>query len=103
MVDLDGDSDEELIVGHRDPNPEGTTNPKGPGLFVYDPVADADGESEPSRFEKHAIDDGGVAVEDAMAADLDGDGRPELIAGGRATHNVRIYWNRPADGGGRDR
>ncbi|MGZ3428634.1 MAG: FG-GAP repeat domain-containing protein [Polyangia bacterium] len=27
-------------------------------------------------------------------ADLDGDGRPEIIAGGRSTHNVRIYLNR---------
>ena len=26
-------------------------------------------------------------------ADLDGDGRPEVIAAGRASHNVVIYWN----------
>jgi hypothetical protein len=39
------------------------------------------------------IDDGGCAVEDALAADLNGDGQPDLIAGGRATHNVVIYWN----------
>ena len=30
------------------------------------------------------------------AADLDGDGRPEIIAAGRDTHNLKIYWNRPA-------
>ena len=35
-----------------------------------------------------------MACEDALAADLDGDGRPDIIAGGRATHNVKIYWNR---------
>ena len=35
-----------------------------------------------------------MACEDALAADLNGDGRPEIIACGRATHNVRIYWNR---------
>jgi hypothetical protein len=46
-------------------------------------------------FERHVID-GGVAVEDALAADLDGDGHPDLIAGGRATHIVEVYWNRPA-------
>jgi hypothetical protein len=27
-------------------------------------------------------------------ADLDGDGRPDIVAVGRATHNARIYWNR---------
>lgn len=94
-TDLDGDGDQELIIGHRDPNPGGAENPAAPGLYVYDPVAGSD----PVRFERHAIDVGGVAVEDAIAADLDGDGRPEIIAGGRATHNVRIYWNRPAGDG----
>ncbi|WP_435017656.1 FG-GAP repeat domain-containing protein [Tundrisphaera sp. TA3] len=103
-ADLDGDGDEELIVGQRDKNPEITTNlapsgmsfgpglpPKlrGPGVLVYDPE---DGVTVP-HFKKYAIDDGGVAVEDLVAADLDGDGRPEIIAGGRATHNVKIYWN----------
>ena len=29
-----------------------------------------------------------------MVADLDGDGRNDIIAGGRATHNVKIYRNR---------
>jgi hypothetical protein len=40
------------------------------------------------------LDPGGVAVEDLAAADLDGDGRIDLIASGRATQNVKIYWNR---------
>jgi hypothetical protein len=35
-----------------------------------------------------------MGCEDAVAADLDADGRPDIIAGGRATHNVKIYWNR---------
>ncbi|RUL89092.1 hypothetical protein TsocGM_03740 [Tautonia sociabilis] len=98
-ADLDDDSDQELIIGQRDPNPDGSGNHKGPGLFIYDPVPG----SQPLAFEKRVIEDGGVAVEDATAADLDGDGRPELIAGGRATHNVRIYWNRPGPASGGDR
>jgi hypothetical protein len=28
-----------------------------------------------------------------VAADLDADGRPDVVAGGRASHNVKIYWN----------
>lgn len=90
-TDLDGDGDDELIIGQRDPNREAPNAPRGPGIYVFDPKSNADGLS----FDRHAIDEGGVACEDALAADLDGDGRPEIIAGGRATHNVRVYWNRP--------
>jgi hypothetical protein len=89
-ADLDGDGDQELIVGQRDKSAEAGREPRGPGLFVYDPRP----ASAPLAFDRHVIDDGGVGCEDALAADLDGDGRPDLIAGGRSTHNVRIYWNR---------
>jgi hypothetical protein len=91
-ANLDGDGDEELIIGQRDPNRPGTSAPRGPGVFVFDPKPGAPGAA--LSFERHAIDDGGVGCEDAMAADLDGDGRLDIIAGGRSTHNVRIYWNR---------
>ncbi len=88
--DLDGDGDEELIIGQRDPNKDSKNGPKGPGLFVFDPEL-KDGKL---GFVRHTIDDGGVATEDALAADLNEDGRPDLIAGGRATHNVKIYLNK---------
>jgi hypothetical protein len=32
-------------------------------------------------------------VEDATVGDLNGDGKPDIVAVGRATKNVRIYWN----------
>ena len=88
-ADLDGDGDDELIIGQRDPNSSAGATPKGPGVYVYDPKIGPEGLS----FERHVVDDGGVAVEDLIAVDLDADGRPEIIAGGRATHNVKIYWN----------
>ncbi len=91
-ADLDGDGDDELIVGQRDPNPNGSQPPRGPGVFVFDPKPDV----TPISFERHTVDDGGMACEDALAADLDADGHPEIIACGRATHNVKIYWNRSA-------
>jgi hypothetical protein len=90
-ADLDDDPDEELIIGQRDPNRQGD-GPKGPGVFVFDPRRTADG----LTFARSTIDDGGMACEDALAADLDGDGRIDIIAGGRATHNVKIYWNKGA-------
>jgi hypothetical protein len=84
-VDLDGDGSDEIVVGHREP---GTGTVKGPGVYVYS----CDDEAK-QKWSKHVIDDGGVAVEDAFAADLNGDGKPDLVAGGRATHNVVLYTN----------
>lgn len=82
-ANLDADADEELIVGVRD-NQSGTSLC---GLRIYDP---ADGGL---RWERLLVDPGGVAIEDLAAADLDEDGRTDVVAVGRATHNARIYWN----------
>jgi hypothetical protein len=46
------------------------------------------------KWERHLLDEGGVAVEDLACADLDGDGRIDIVAVGRASHNARIYWNK---------
>jgi len=35
-----------------------------------------------------------MATEDARSGDLDGDGRLDVIAAGRATKNLMVYWNR---------
>ena len=39
------------------------------------------------------IDDNTMACEDLCLADLDGDGKLDVIAAGRATKNVKIYFN----------
>jgi hypothetical protein len=82
--DLDGDGDDELVIGVRDPLPGKAKS----GVRVYK-AADASGE----KWEKEELDPGGVAVEDMAVADLNGDGRPDIVAVGRATKNVRVYWN----------
>jgi hypothetical protein len=46
-----------------------------------------------SKWSRQIIEDGGVAVEDAACADLDGDGKIDIVAVGRDTQNVRIYRN----------
>jgi hypothetical protein len=82
--DLDGDENDEIVVGVRDP-----LNGKilsGVNAFR---ATDATG----TKWEKHVIDNGGVAVEDLACADLDGDGKIDIVAVGRATGNVKIYWN----------
>lgn len=88
-ADLDGDGDQELIIGQRDKAQDRNRDPQGPGVYVFDPKPG----SAPLAFTRHVIENGGVGTEDLVAEDLDADGRPEIIAGGRSTHNVRIYWN----------
>jgi hypothetical protein len=85
-ADLDGDGRDEVVVGHREAGPGPVV---GPGLYVFRSTG-----NDPAVWKKHVLDDGGCAVEDALAADFNGDGRPDLVAGGRATHNVKLYWNR---------
>jgi hypothetical protein len=92
FADVDLDGSDELIIGQRDPAANSTQG-KGPGVWLYD-LDDWNANDAASEIAKRPIDDGGIATEDLVAADLDGDGRPEIVAGGRATHNVRIYWNR---------
>jgi hypothetical protein len=83
-VDLDGDGVDELVVGSR-----GTLNAEtGPSVNLFK-VASPDA----SKWDKHVVDNKGVAAEDLAVADLNGDGKPDIVAVGRATHNVRIFWN----------
>ena len=34
-----------------------------------------------------------MACEDLTLADLDGDGKLDIVASGRATHNLKVYFN----------
>jgi hypothetical protein len=88
-ADLDGDGQDELIIGVRD-NLSDKPGEKC-GVRIYK-ATDGTG----TKWERFLIDEGGVAVEDLAAADLDGDGRIDIVAVGRASHNARIYWNKPA-------
>ena len=39
------------------------------------------------------IDDNTMACEDLTIADLNGDGKLDIVAAGRATKNLKIYFN----------
>jgi hypothetical protein len=75
----------EVVAGWREPDKDGKVGIK---MFVRD---DAGGEE---KWTTHVIDDNKMACEDIAVADLDADKKLDLIASGRATKNLVIYWNR---------
>ncbi|MEZ4900796.1 MAG: VCBS repeat-containing protein [Spirosomataceae bacterium] len=74
----------QIAVGWRNPNAD-----KKVGVRLFVPQ-DRNGED----WEEFVLDDSVMmACEDLQAADLDNDGDLDIIAAGRATLNVLIYWN----------
>jgi hypothetical protein len=83
-ADLLNQGMEQLIVGWREKNSRGEM-----GIKIY-----LAGDRQWNAWTEHWIDNSGMACEDLKIADLDGDGKPEIIAAGRSTRNLKIYWNR---------
>lgn len=79
VADFDGDGADEIVAGWRG---------SGGGLAYYDAL-DATG----ARWQKTVLDRG-IAVEGAVAADLGGDGRLDLVAIAGRTNNLAWYENK---------
>lgn len=71
----------QVVAGWRNPNSQGKV-----GIKIYAPGA-------AGQWESFWIDENGMACEDLQAADMNGDGKPDIVAAGRATKNLKIYWN----------
>jgi len=82
--DLAGAGGDQIVVGWRAMGKPGVK--VGIKLFTSQ---DADGKT----WSETLVDDNTMACEDLCLADLDGDGRLDIIAAGRATKNVKIYFN----------
>jgi hypothetical protein len=77
--DLDGDGCDEVVCGFRG---------KDPRLSIFQ-AGDARGES----WNRTVLDNGGIAGADAVVDDFTGDGKPDIIAIGASTHNLKLYEN----------
>jgi hypothetical protein len=82
--DLLGTKSSQIVVGFRG-NPG---KPRPIGLRLWTPL-DEDG----VQWRESVIDAETMACEDVALADLDADGDLDIIAAGRASKNLIVYWN----------
>jgi hypothetical protein len=81
--DLLGNGSDQIVIGWRSKNNAGKV-----GIKVFAAV-----DNKPEQWVQSLIDDDTMACEDLCLADLDGDGKLDIVASGRATKNVKIYFN----------
>jgi hypothetical protein len=84
--DLLGSGSDQVVVGWRTKNDAGKV-----GIKIFAPL-----DEQGKQWTNAVIDDNTMACEDLCLADLNGDGRLDIVASGRATKNVRIYFNEGA-------
>lgn len=82
-ADFLGNGSDQIVAGWRMPNKKGKV-----GIKLY-ATEGADG-----TWESFWIDEDGMACEDLQVMDMDKDGKIDIVASGRATNNLKIYWNR---------
>lgn len=80
--DLFGNGSNQIVAGWRKRNSDGDLGVK---LFYQD---------KDKKWQSFFVDKNEMACEDLRIGDLDGDGRPDIVASGRSTHNLKIYWNK---------
>lgn len=82
-ADFSGSGSDQVVAGWRIPNKDSAV-----GIKIYT-RKDTGGNS----WEANWIDKNEMACEDMQVMDLDKDGKPDIVASGRSTHNLKIYWN----------
>ena len=82
-ADLLGSGSDQVVIGWRNKNADGKV-----GIKMFVPNENG------TEWKEVWIDDNQMACEDLKVADLNNDGRADIVAAGRATKNVKIYWNK---------
>ena len=83
-ADYLGIGSDQIVVGWRAMNDPGI-----PGIRMFTPM-DADGK----KWRETKVSGERVAVEDIKVADLDGDGKVDIVAAARQTKNLVVFFNR---------
>ena len=86
-ADFNGDGRDEVVAAHREAKADGSP----PGIYLYQST-DATGQ----QWERSLLDSP-MACEDLWCADFNGDGKTDILAGGRSTHDVNLYLNQTTD------
>ena len=63
-------------------------DPGVPGIKLFAPLTEGG-----SKWRETRVSAEKVAVEDIKVADLNGDGRPDIVAAARQTKNLVIFFN----------
>jgi hypothetical protein len=83
-ADFLGAGNDQVVAGWRLSNKDGKVGVK---IYVRKDVAG-------NEWEAYWVDENEMACEDIQVMDLNGDGKKDIVASGRATHNLKIYWNK---------
>lgn len=83
VADLLSTGNDQIVVGWR-----GQGRKAKPGIKLFSP-ANPDG----THWDEQQISGSEIAIEDLKVADLNGDGKIDIIAAGRQTKNLVIFWN----------
>jgi hypothetical protein len=81
--DLLGLGTEQIVAGWRGNKPGDKV-----GIKLFIPL-----DEQGAKWKQAVVDDNTMACEDLCLADLNGDGRLDIVAAGRATKNVKVYFN----------
>jgi hypothetical protein len=81
--DLLGLGSDQIVAGWRTKNAAGKV-----GIKLYWTE-----DSAGKEWKETLLDDDTIACEDLCLADLNGDGKLDIVAAGRATKNVKVYFN----------